>query len=122
MAQEEERRRVAYEVHDELAQVAASTHQHLQAFARYHRPRSIQAMEALDQVTGLAHRTVNEARRVIANLRPTTLDDFGLAAAIRLKVEDLQAKVGRSPIRNPWERCVCRQSPRLPSFGWRKRR
>ena len=33
MAQKEERRRVAYEVHDELAQVAASTHQHLQAFA-----------------------------------------------------------------------------------------
>ena len=31
MAQEE--RRVTYEVHDELAQVAASTHQHLQAFA-----------------------------------------------------------------------------------------
>jgi GAF domain-containing protein len=33
MAQKEERRRVAYEVHNELAQVAASTHQHLQAFA-----------------------------------------------------------------------------------------
>lgn len=90
MAQEEERRRVAYEVHDELAQVAASTHQHLQAFARYHRPQSPQAREALDQVTTLAHRTVSEARRIIANLRPTALDDFGLAAAIRLKVEDLQ--------------------------------
>src|SRR5690606_18345742 len=40
-AQEEERRRVAYEVHDGLAQVAASAHQHLQAFAGYHRPRSL---------------------------------------------------------------------------------
>jgi signal transduction histidine kinase len=90
MAQEEERRRVAYEVHDELAQVAASTHQHLQAFARYHQPGSPEAREALDQVTGLAHRTVSEARRIIANLRPTALDDFGLAVAIRLKVEELQ--------------------------------
>jgi signal transduction histidine kinase len=35
MAQEEERRRVAYEVHDGLAATAASAHQHLQAFARY---------------------------------------------------------------------------------------
>ena len=33
-AQEEERRRVAYEVHDGLAQVAAAAHQYLQGFAK----------------------------------------------------------------------------------------
>jgi signal transduction histidine kinase len=91
-AQEEERRRVAYEVHDELAQVAASTHQHLQAFARYHRPRSPEARDQLDRAVDLAQRTVRETRRVVANLRPTTLDDFGLAAAIRLQIEELQAQ------------------------------
>ena len=39
-AQEEERRRVAYEVHDGLAQIAAAAHQHLQAFDKFYSPDS----------------------------------------------------------------------------------
>jgi signal transduction histidine kinase len=35
---------------------------------------------------------VEEARSVIQNLRPSTLDDFGLAAAIQLQVEELQTE------------------------------
>src|ERR671934_1963961 len=58
VAQEEERRRMAYEVHDDLAAVAASAHQHLQAFARHHRPRSPRAREEFDRALELAQRTV----------------------------------------------------------------
>ncbi len=88
--QEEERRRVAYEIHDELAQVAASTHQHLQALAKQHPAESLEEQEKMDRAMELAQRTVREARRMVANLRPTVLDDFGLSAAIRLQVEELQ--------------------------------
>jgi len=88
-AQEEERRRVAYEVHDGLTQVAIATHQHLQAFAEDHPPGSIVEEGELDRAVQLAHRTVGEARRVIAGLRPTALDDFGLAAAIGQDLEAL---------------------------------
>jgi PAS domain S-box-containing protein len=84
---EEERHHVAYELHDGLAQVAASAHQHLQAFASHYRPHSPQARKELDQVLELAQRSVREARRLIAGLRPTALDDFGLATALRLQVE-----------------------------------
>ena len=48
-AQEEERRRVAYEVHDGLAQVAIAAHQHLQAFAKNHSPEWGVAQSKLDQ-------------------------------------------------------------------------
>jgi signal transduction histidine kinase len=91
-AQEEERRRVAYDVHDGLAQVAASAHQHLQAFAVHGQSLSSGAREELSHCLSLSRRTIREARRVIANLRPTTLDDFGLAAAVRLQVEELNAE------------------------------
>ncbi|MDQ3810622.1 MAG: LuxR C-terminal-related transcriptional regulator, partial [Chloroflexota bacterium] len=40
----------------------------------------------------LAQRTVREARRLIAGLRPTALDDFGLTRALDLEIEDLRAE------------------------------
>jgi PAS domain S-box-containing protein len=88
-AQEEERRRVAYEVHDGLAQVAVAAHQNLQAFARRYPPESEQGRKELDTILMQVRGTVSDARRVIANLRPTALDDLGLAAAISLEVERL---------------------------------
>src|SRR5215212_7876675 len=89
MAQEEERRRVAY---DGLAQTAAATHQHLQAFARHNPPGSEGGREELDETLELAREVVGEARRVIYDACPTVLDDYGLAAAVRLQVETLRSE------------------------------
>src|SRR5918992_1725230 len=91
-AQEEERRKVSYEVHDGLAQTAAGAHQLLQAFARQHPPGSEKGRKDLARVLQLVQQTVGEARYVIADLRPTALDDFGLAAAVRLQVEKISSQ------------------------------
>ena len=90
--QEEERRRVAYEVHDGFTQTAAAAYRALQTFAEHRRPESEEDREALEDAIALVRRTVEEARFVIANLRPTTLDDFGLATAIRMQIEELQTE------------------------------
>jgi signal transduction histidine kinase len=90
-AQEEERRRVAYDVHDGLAQVAMGAHQQLQAFFHDPHPDSAKARRRLERALELVEQTAEEARRVIADLRPTTLDDFGLATAVRSQVEELRA-------------------------------
>lgn len=84
---EEERHHVAYELHDGLAQVAVGTYHHLQALASRYHPRSPQARQELDKALELAQRSIREARRLIAGLRPTVLDDFGLAMALRLLIE-----------------------------------
>ncbi len=89
-AQEEEHRRVAYEVHDGLAQVAAAAHQHLQAFAERYPPGAEKGQRDLDRILRLVRATVTDARRIIANLRPTSLDDLGLAATLALEVESLR--------------------------------
>src|SRR5215208_2972159 len=90
--QEEERRCVAYDVHDGLAQTAAAAHQHLQLFARHYPPGSASGQEELDEALELVREVVGEARQVIHDLRPTVLDDFGLAAAVRLQVQTLRSE------------------------------
>jgi signal transduction histidine kinase len=89
-AQEEERRRVAYDIHDGLAQVAVAASQHLQNCAADNPPNSARGQEELHQALELLQQTVEVARNVVADLRPTVLDDFGLATALRLQVEKLR--------------------------------
>lgn len=92
VAQDEERRRVAYEVHDGFTQMAAAAYRRLALFAEHRPPESAQDREDLEEAVALVQRTVGEARRIIANLRPTMLDDFGLATAVRMQVEELRSE------------------------------
>lgn len=92
VAQEEERRRVAYEVHDGFTQMAAAAYRRLALFAEHRPPEAAQDRKELEDAIALVQRTVAEARRIIANLRPTTLDDFGLATAVRMQVEELRSE------------------------------
>jgi PAS domain S-box-containing protein len=92
LAQEEDRRHVAYNIHDGLAQLAAAAHEHLEALASGFRTRSQRRRDDLAAALDLTARTVREARGVIAGLRPTVLDDFGLAMAISLEVQALRTE------------------------------
>ena len=89
-AHEEERHWLAYELHDSLIQMAVVTQRYIQIFADTHPSGSKVKPGELDRALELARRTVQEARRVVKGLRPTTLDDFGLATAVRQLVEELQ--------------------------------
>lgn len=87
---EAERRRIAYNIHDGLAQIATSAYQHLEAFADRHRSLCPEEHAALEEMRELTRRTVREARRVIADLRPTVLDDFGLVVALREEIQEMR--------------------------------
>jgi signal transduction histidine kinase len=75
-AQEDERRRVARELHDETSQVLAGLGMALQAVATSAGPARLQELKAL------VDRMHDGLHRLIVNLRPAVLDDLGLAAAI----------------------------------------
>ncbi len=87
-AQMEERRRVAYDIHDGLAQMLVATHQRLQIYASMRSLRSTDARQELAQVQSLVKQSIDETRRVIADLRPSALDDFGLETALKRFLEE----------------------------------
>ena len=89
-AHEEERRWMAYEVHDSLIQMAIAAQRYIQTFADTHPPGSKVRPGDLDRPLELVRQTVQEGRRMVKGLRPTTLDDFGLVTAVRHRVEELQ--------------------------------
>jgi signal transduction histidine kinase len=89
--EEIERRRVALSIHDGLAQVATSVYQHLEAFASRYPAAESEAHDDLVRAQELARRTIREARRLIASMRPTVLDDFGLVPALLEEMGEMQA-------------------------------
>jgi PAS domain S-box-containing protein len=91
-AQEEERRRVAYEVHDGLTQLVIAAHQRLEVLAKNFQLASAKDKEMLEQAVEFVQQAVAEARSVIADLRPTTLDDLGLRPALSALVEKLSVE------------------------------
>ena len=85
-AQEEERRRVAGEIHDGVSQQLVSVWYRLQAAERHLVGDSVDAKRsALELATAreLVDGALEEARVAILDLRPTTLDDLGLGPSVR---------------------------------------
>jgi signal transduction histidine kinase len=80
-AQEDERRRIARELHDETCQTVAALAVGLDTVRQAGSPD--EASAKLEDARALASRTLDGLHRVIFDLRPSVLDDLGLAAAVR---------------------------------------
>ena len=89
-AQEDERRRVAYDLHDGLAQTQAGLHQRLQGFASQCSGLPDAQQQELGTILELAQRCVREGRQAINGLRPQLLDDFGLLHALDKEADRLR--------------------------------
>jgi two-component system NarL family sensor kinase len=86
-AQEEERRRVATEIHDGVTQQLVSIWYRLQACGRSLDADAPQARHELEAAKLLVDEALDEARNAIHDLRPSVLDDLGLAPALRALVQ-----------------------------------
>jgi two-component system, NarL family, sensor kinase len=81
--QEEDRRRVATEIHDGVTQQLVSVWYRLQAVARSLRAEPDRAEHELAAASSLVDDALEEARAAIYNLRPSVLDDLGLGPSLR---------------------------------------
>jgi PAS domain S-box-containing protein len=89
--QEEERARLAHEVHDSVTQLVHAAAIHLDNAVELLDGAPTSARAELGRGRDLARRAANEARRLIAGLRPETLDMLGLSGALQQEVEALRA-------------------------------
>jgi nitrate/nitrite-specific signal transduction histidine kinase len=93
-AQEEERRAVAYDLHDGLTQYVMAAHMHLSAFQRAYNGGQIHEDEDLTQGLKYLKEAVVESRRLVNGLRSLALDDMGLAGALAQLVQEEKARAG----------------------------
>lgn len=85
-AQEQERARVARDLHDEVNQSLTGLLLRLEA-ARETAPPELEG--ELEETKALANQAMNELLSLARQLRPTALDDLGLRAAIAGQVEQI---------------------------------
>lgn len=89
-AQEEERKRVARELHDETSQALTSLMVGLRNVEEAQTPQ--EARQRLAELRALTAQTLRSVHDLALELRPSVLDDLGLVAALRRYVQDYASR------------------------------
>jgi signal transduction histidine kinase len=90
VAQEEERRRISRELHDELGQQLSALKLNLAALRREQGGRG-DMDDAVASLEAMARQLDSDVDFIVLQLRPTALDDLGLATALTKYVADWSA-------------------------------
>ncbi len=94
LAQEQERRIIAYDVHDGLAQLIVSAKQHLDTCEDVLTTDAARAARELGIGLDRMERAVVEVRRLLTALRPSLVDPIGLVPALRSSLEQVGREAG----------------------------
>src|SRR3954453_5455314 len=90
-AQEEERRRLARDLHDEVNQALTAILLRLEAASHAAPP---ELSQELGELKRLVNQAMNELLQLARQLRPTALDDHGLLPAMASQVRRFEAQTG----------------------------
>ncbi|HEV3198993.1 MAG TPA: sensor histidine kinase [Bryobacteraceae bacterium] len=91
-AQEQERRAIARELHDEIGQSLSSLLLDVGGAARL--DNVLEVRTRLHSVAALAERSVEAVRRIALSLRPSMLDDLGLVPALEWQAREVGHRSG----------------------------
>ncbi|MCS7202666.1 MAG: sensor histidine kinase [Dictyoglomus sp.] len=83
-AQEEERKKIARELHDEIGQALTAIKINLELLRRKIDPKLV---NYIDDSINLIDKTIEQVRNLSLNLRPSLLDDLGLLSSLKWYIE-----------------------------------
>ncbi len=89
-AQEEERQRIARELHDDLCQRLSGMKMNLEVIGDEVREKNRTLYHKLKSFNKQCEEMIAEVRRMSVNLRPSVLDDFGLVVALGILTRDFE--------------------------------
>lgn len=90
IAQEEERKRVAREIHDGPAQTMANVVLRAEYCCKLNEINPAEVGAELTNLKQVVRDSLQEIRRIIFNLRPMTLDDLGLIPTVKRYLSELE--------------------------------
>jgi PAS domain S-box-containing protein len=93
-AQEEERKRISRELHDEITQTLVGISVHLENLSREATVNPARLKRRIVQTQRLVERSVRSVRQFARELRPTALDDLGLIATLHSCLKDFMKRTG----------------------------
>ncbi len=93
-AQEEERQRVARDIHDGPAQTLANIVIQTEICERLIDRDLNEAKKELNELKEIVRSSLQELRKIIFNLRPSSLDNLGLQAVTKRYCEEFQEETG----------------------------
>jgi PAS domain S-box-containing protein len=91
---EEERTYIAREIHDELGQACTAIKMDLALIGRKLTSRQAALRAKVDSSIQLVDGTIVTLRRIASELRPRTLDDLGLPAALEAQAQEFESRTG----------------------------
>ncbi len=91
---EEERTYIAREIHDELGQVCTAIKMDLALIGNKLTNRQSRLRGKVEAATQLVDGMIVTLRRIASELRPTTLDDLGLQAALESHAQEFESRTG----------------------------
>lgn len=92
-AQEEERKRIARELHDETSQTLTAFSLHLATLQKIVGDHS-QATQQMERLGYLSRHMAEGIYRLMRDLRPAQLDDLGLISALQSHVREIERQFG----------------------------
>jgi len=91
---EEERARMAREVHDELGQALTGLKMDLAWLQKHTGPKQKDLLQKFRDMSNLLDTTIQGVRRIATELRPGMLDDLGLVPAMEWQLQEFQKRSG----------------------------
>jgi PAS domain S-box-containing protein len=91
---EEEKIKIAREIHDELGQQLTGLKMDVSWLAKKLNPEQAILQEKTKEILSLLDETVRSVRRIASELRPGLLDDLGLVAAMEWQSEEFEKRFG----------------------------